>query len=112
MLLSLRLVNINELMEANNVDEVNFALIGLPFTDAGLSHVMQELGVDDPSDLGIVEFQSDCLRIDVCGDDDIILLNEMIKYIEEELNDAEDYCSMLDEINDSLDSGVLNIWDF
>lgn len=112
MLLNLKLVNVNELMEANIIEDVNFEFISLPFTDAGLSHVMQELEVDDPSDLGIVEFQSDCLNIDVCGDDDIILLNEMIKYIEEELNDAEDYCSMLDEINDSLESGVLNIWDF
>ena len=112
MLLNLKLVSVNELMEANIIEDVNFEFISLPFTDAGLSHVMQELEVDDPSDLGIVEFQSDCLNIDVCGDDDIILLNEMIKYIEEELNDAEDYCSMLDEINDSLESGVLNIWDF
>ena len=112
MLLNLKLVNVNELMEANIIEDVNFEFISLPFTDAGLSHVMQELEVDDPSDLGIVEFQSDCLNIDVCGDDDLILLNEMIKYIEEELNDAEDYCSMLDEINDSLESGVLNIWDF
>ena len=112
MLLNLKLVNVNELMEANVIEDVNFEFIGLPFTDAGLSHVMQELGVDDPSDLGIVEFQSDCLNIDVCGDDDIILLNEMIKYIDEELNDAEDYCSMLDEINNSLELGILNIWDF
>lgn len=112
MLLNLKLVNVIELMEANNVDEVNYGFIGLPFTDAGLSHVMQELGVDDPSDLGIVEFQSDCLNIDVCGDDDIILLNEMIKYIDEELDYAEDYWSMLDEINEALDSGLLNIWDF
>lgn len=112
MLLNLKLVNINELMEANNVDEVNFEFISLPFTDAGLSHVMQELGVDEPSELGIIEFQSDCLNIDVYGDDDIIRLNEMIKYIEEELNDAEDYCSMLDELNESLESGILNIWDF
>jgi hypothetical protein len=112
MLLNLKLINVNELMEMNIIEDVNFEFISLPFTDAGLSHVMQELGVDDPSDLGIIEFQSDCLNIDVCGDDDIILLNEMIKYIDEELNDAEDYCSMLDEINDSLESGVLNIWDF
>ena len=112
MLLNLKLVNINELMEANDVDEVNFGFIGLPFTDAGLSHIMQELGVDDPSDLGIVEFQSDCLNIDVCGDDDITLLNEMIKYIEEELNDAEDVQGMLDELNKALDTGVLNMWDF
>lgn len=112
MLLNLKLVNVNELMEMNIIEDVNFEFISLPFTDAGLSHVMQELRVDDPSDLGIIEFQSDCLNIDVCGDDDIILLNEMIKYIEEELNDAEDYCSMLDEINGSLESGILNIWDF
>jgi len=112
MLLNLKLVNVIELMEANNVDEVNYGFIGLPFTDAGLSHIMQELGVDVPSDLGIVEFQSDCLNIDVCGDDDIILLNEMIKYIDEELNYAEDYCSMLDEINEALESGILNMWDF
>ena len=112
MLLNLKLVNVNELMEMNVIEDVNFEFISLPFTDAGLSHVMQELGVDDPSDLGIVEFQSDCLNIDVCGDDDIILLNEMIKYIDEELNDAEDVQGMLDEINDSLESGVLNIWDF
>ena len=112
MLLNLKLVNINELMEANDVDEVNFGFISLPFTDAGLSHIMQELGVDDPSDLGIVEFQSDCLNIDVCGDDDIILLNEMVKYIDEELNDAEDVQDMLDELNEALESGLLNIWDF
>lgn len=112
MLLELKVCNINELMNANDAEDVSCEFVGLPFTDAGLFHIMQELEVEDPSDIGILEFQSECLNIDVCGDDDIILLNEMIKYIEEELNDAEDVQDMLDEINGALESGILNIWDF
>ena len=112
MLLELKVCNINELMNANDAEDVSCEFVGLPFTDAGLFHIMQELEVEDPSDIGILEFQSECLNIDVCGDDDIILLNEMVKYIEEELNDAEDVQDMLDEINGALESGILNIWDF
>ena len=112
MLLELKVVNINELMNANDVEDISSEFIGLPFTDEGLFHVMQELKVEDHSDIGILGFHSDCLNIDVFGDDDIILLNEMIKYIEEELNDAEDVQDMLDELNEALESGLLNIWDF
>lgn len=44
MLLSLKLVNMNELMEANDVDEVNFGFIGLPFTDAGVGKQLPTIG--------------------------------------------------------------------
>ena len=112
MLLELKVCNINELMNTDNPEDVRFEFIGLTFTEAGLYHIIQELDIRNTSDIGILEYQSECLNIDVCGDDDIIQLNEMIKYIEEELNDAENVLDKLDEINEDLDSGILDMWNF
>ena len=107
-MIDLKVCNIHELvMNEDNPEEVRFEWLGVPFCEDRMRILLDDLGAEDPSDLGILEAETD-LHIDIDGDEDIMQLNIMVNYLEEELWEVWDD---IDNINDLLDAGVISKYD-